>query len=154
MVLSFEFFDLLSPEITLYYKGKLRHSSNISGILTIISIIITTIFTFIFLEDLKRKNPSAFYYNRYIDDIKPIPFNSSGLFHLINLTTPNFPYETNRLFSIIGINQLMYSLDFNNIESFDHYIYDYCEENDIKGIENIFSRNIYELNKLFCLKNF
>ena len=79
MVLSLEFFDLLSPEITLYYKGKLSHSSNISGILTIISIIITLIFTIIFLEDLKRKNPSAFYYNRYIEDIKPIPYNSSGL---------------------------------------------------------------------------
>ena len=154
MVLLFEFFDLLSPEITLYYKGKLRHSSNISGIISIISIIITLICSYIFLLDLKRKNPSAFYYNRYIDDIKLIPLNSSGLFHLINVTSKNIPYEPNRLFSIIGINKLMYSFDFNNIEGFDHYIYDYCEENDIKGIENIFSRNIYELNKLFCLKNF
>ena len=154
MVLSFEIFDLLSPEITLYYKGKLRHSSNISGIISIISIIITLICSYIFLLDLKRKNPSAFYYNRYIDDIKPILLNSSGLFHLINVTSKNIPYEPNRLFSIIGINQLMYSLDFNNIESFDHYIYDYCEENDIKGIENVILENSNEYDKSFCLKKF
>ena len=95
---SFEIFDLLSPQITLYYKGKLRHSSNFSGILTIISIIITTIFTFIFLEDLKRKNPSAFYYNRYIEEIKPIQFNTLGLFHLLNVTKNDFTYESNIVF--------------------------------------------------------
>ncbi len=111
---SFEIFDLLSPQITLYYKGKLRHSSNFSGILTIISIIITLIFTFIFLEDLKRKNPSAFYYNRYIEDIKPIPYNSSGLFHLINVTSGNITYEMNRIFTIVGINKFISSLNFNN----------------------------------------
>ena len=154
MVLSLEFFDLLSPEITLYYKGKLSHSSNISGILTIISIIITTIFTSIFLEDLKRKNPSAFYYNRYIQDIKPVPFNTLGLFHLLNLTTNNFPYESNRVFSIVGIDNFIHSYDLNNIESFDHYIYDYCEEIDIKGIENIILNNTYEFNKSFCLKKY
>ena len=154
MVFSLEIFDLLSPEITLYYKGKHRHSSNISGILSIISIIITLIFTFIFLEDLKRKNPSAFYYNRYIQDIKPIPYNSSGLFHLINLTIINFPYEINRMFTIVGIDRFIYSLDFNDTESFDHYIYDYCEENDIKGIENTILENSYEFIKSFCLKRF
>ena len=138
---SFEIFDLLSPEITLYYKGKLRHSSNFSGILTIISIIITLIFTFIFLEDLKRKNPSAFYYNRYIQDIKPVPFNTLGLFHLLNLTTNNFPYESNRVFSIVGIDNFIHSYDLNNIESFDHYIYDYCEKKDINGIESILKIN-------------
>jgi len=151
---SFEFFDLLSSDITFYYKGKLRHSSNISGIISIISIILTLIFTFIFLEDLKRKNPSAFYYNRYINDIKPIPYNSSGLFHLINLTKTNFPYERNRLFTIVGINRFMNSFNFNNIESFDHYIYDYCEEKDIKGIENVILENSNEYDKSFCLKKF
>ena len=153
MVLSLELFDLLSPEITLYYKGKLRHTSNISGIISIISIIITLIFTIIFLRDLKRKNPSAFYYNRYIENIKPIPYNSSGLFHLLNLSNINFTYETNRIFTIIGINKFTYSYDFNNIESFDHYIYDYCEEKDIKGIESIL-KYTYKLNKSFCLKKF
>ena len=154
MSFSFEIFDLLSPDITLYYKGKLHHSSNISGILSIISIIITLIFTIIFLQDLKRKNPSAFYYNRFIKDIIPTPFNSSGLFHLLNLTSDNFPYESKRIFSIVGIENLMNLYDFNDIESFDHYIYDYCEEIDIKGIEDTILESTFEFNKLFCLKKF
>ena len=44
--------------------------------------------------------------------------------------------------------------DFNDIESFDHYIYDYCEEIDIKGIENTILENVYEFDKSFCLKKF
>ena len=154
MVFSFDFFDLLSPDITLYYKGKLTHSSKISGIISIISIIITLIFSYIFLLDLKRRNPSAFYYNRFVKDIISRPLNSSGLFHLINVTSGNIPYEINRLFTIIGINKLIYLFDFNNIESFDHYIYEYCEEIDIKGIENIILDNTYDFNKLFCLKKY
>ena len=154
MGVSFEFLDLLSPNISLYYKGKNTHSSNASSILSIIAIIITIIFSFIFLQDLKRKNPSAFYYNRYTYDIIPIPFNSSGLFHLLNITYKNFPFEPNRLFSVMGIDNYMYLFDFNDIEGFDHYIYDYCEKIDIKGIEDIILDNVYEFDKLFCLKRF
>ena len=154
MVVSFTFFDLLSPDISLYYKGKISHSSNLSAVLSIISIIITLIFSYIFAQDLKRKNPSAFYYNRFIKDITPIPFNSSGLFHLLNVTREKFPFEPNRIFSIFGISNYMYLFDFNDIESFDHYIYDYCEDIDIKGIEDIILENVYEFNKLFCIKRF
>ena len=155
MGFSLELFDFLSPEITFYYKGKVRHSSIYSGILTIVSAIITLVFTIIFSQDLKRKNPSAFYYNRYIDNLVQIPYNSSGLFHLLNLTGGNdFPYETNRLFSIIGIDNYMDYFDFFDIESFDHYIYEYCDQNDIKGIEEIVLGNVNDFNKLFCVKKF
>ena len=54
MGFSLELFDFLSPEITFYYKGKVRHSSIYSGILTIVSAIITLVFTIIFSQDLKR----------------------------------------------------------------------------------------------------
>ena len=136
MAFNFEIFDLLSPEITFHYKGKLRHSSNSSGILSILSIIITMIVSIIFALELKRKNPSAFYYNRYIENIIPTPYNSSGLFHLINVSDTHFPYESNRLFSIIGVENHLNLFDFNNIESFDHFIYDYCDTIDIQGIED------------------
>ena len=102
MKFSFEIFDILSPEITLFYKGKVHHSSIYSAILSLISIIIIT-FSIIFLQDLKRKNPSAFFYNRFLEEIKPIPYNSTGLFHLLNLTDEKFPYEPNKIFTIVGI---------------------------------------------------
>jgi len=123
MKFSFEIFDILSPEITLFYKGKVHHSSIYSAILSLISIIIIITFSIIFLQDLKRKNPSAFFYNRFLEEIKPIPYNSTGLFHLLNLTDEKFPYEPNKIFTIVGIDNYMYHFDFNNIESFDHYLY-------------------------------
>ena len=154
MVFNFEIFDLLSPEITFHYKGKLRHSSNSSGILSILSIIITMIVSIIFALELKRKNPSAFYYNRYIENIIPTPYNSSGLFHLINVSDTHFPYESNRLFSIIGVENHLNIFDFNNIESFDHFIYDYCDTIDIQGIEDTILEGVEQLDKLFCIKKF
>ncbi len=154
MKFSFEMFDILSPEITLFYKGKVHHSSIYSAILSLISIMIIITFSIIFLQDLKRKNPSAFFYNRFLEEIKPIPYNSTGLFHLLNLTDEKFPYEPNKIFTIVGVDNYMYQFDFNNIESFDHYIYDYCEEIDIKGIENTILNNTLEFNKSFCLKRF
>ena len=154
MNITFQTFDFLSPNIYLYYKGKHKHSSVYSGILSIISISLITIFSFIFLEDLQKKNPSAFYYNRYVDNISAISFNSSGLFHLLNLTPDASEYEVNRLFSIIGINNYMFLIVFNNIEDFDHYIYDYCGINDIKGIDNLILENTYDFNSLFCIKRF
>ena len=154
MKFSFEIFDILSPEITLFYKGKVHHSSIYSAILSLISIIIIITFSIIFLQDLKRKNPSAFFYNRFLEEIKPIPYNSTGLFHLLNLTDEKFPYEPNKIFTIVGIDNYMYRFDFNDIESFDHYIYDYCENIDIKGIEDIILKNTILFEKLFCVKRF
>ena len=154
MVFSFQKLDILSPKITLFFKGKVHHSSSLSMFLSLLSILITICFSIIFLQDLKRKNPSAFFYNRFLDEVNPIPYNSSGLFHLLNLTDDKFPYEPNKLFTIVGVDNYMYLFDFNDIESFDHYIYDYCENSDIKGIEELVLKNTFLFNKLFCVKKF
>ena len=153
MGISFKNFDLLSPNITLYYKTQHRHSSYFSAFLTLFSILLIIIFSIIFGKDLRRTNPSAFFYNRFIEEITPLPYNSSGLFHLINVTDDQITYDSSRVFSIIGINNYMHLYDFNNLESFDHYIYNFCKENDIKGIEDVFD-NTHAYNKLFCIKKF
>ena len=153
MGISFKNFDLLSPNITLYYKTQIRHSSYFSAFLTLFSILLIIIFSIVFGKDLRRTNPSAFFYNRFIEEITPLPYNSSGLFHLINVTDDQITYDSSRVFSIIGINNYMHVYDFNNLESFDHYIYNFCKENDIKGIEDVFD-NTHAYNKLFCIKKF
>ena len=57
---SIEYFDILSPEISLYYKGKLRHSSNCSGCLSIISLLLIIFFSIFFSQDLIYKtNPTV-----------------------------------------------------------------------------------------------
>ena len=60
-------FDFISPRITLFYKGQLKHSSIPSVFISIISVISITILSIIFsLDFILRRNPTAFYYNRYI----------------------------------------------------------------------------------------
>ena len=147
---SIEYFDILSPEISLYYKGKLRHSSNCSGCLSIISLLLIIFFSIFFSQDLIYKiNPTAFYYNRFINKINPINLNSSGLFHIINLNYGTSKLEFNRLFNIIGIENHLRYFNFSNLTSFNHYIYDYCDENDIIGIKDIF-KSILEI-KMYIL---
>lgn len=62
-------FDMISPPITLFYKGDYTHSSIFSGILTIIVYIIHFIFIVYYaLEFINKKNPTAFFFNKYIKD--------------------------------------------------------------------------------------
>ena len=152
---SLQSFDILSPEISLYYKGKLRHSSNCSGFLSIISLLLVIFFSIFFSQDLIYKtNPTAFYYNRFIEQIHPVNLNSSGLFHIINLNYGTLQLEFNRLFTIVGVENHLRYFDFSNLTSFNHYIYDYCEENDIIGIEDTFKSILQIKNVNFCIKKY
>ena len=66
--------DLISPKITLYFKGEKIHSSIFSGILTIIAYL--TVFGFILyyiIRFIKKKNPTIYYYNKYEDEVGTFP---------------------------------------------------------------------------------
>ena len=77
---------MISPEITLYYKGKANHPSIISGTITIISCLTTFTFGIINLVNcLSRKNLRAYFFNRYIGDIGDYYINSTSLFNYIQL---------------------------------------------------------------------
>ena len=45
---SIKYFDILFPEISLYYKGKLRLSSKCSGCISIISLLLILLFSIFF----------------------------------------------------------------------------------------------------------
>ena len=67
--------DKLSPLINLYYRNQDRHSSLLSGILTIISYFILISLSIIFsLEFFLKKNPTSFFYNISFKFIKNISF--------------------------------------------------------------------------------
>jgi hypothetical protein len=60
-------FDFLSPKITLYYKGSSSHSSKLSGIISIISVIfIFSLSIYFSLDLIQRKNPNTYYINRFV----------------------------------------------------------------------------------------
>jgi len=133
--------DMLSPPITLFFKGNNIHSSIFSGLLTIVAYIIIIIFgVYYSLEFIQKKNPSVFFFDRFIEDAGEFTLNSSSIFHYIELRYSSdesllSPIDFNMV-RIIGIE----SITINNYPTTSlintpHWLYGYC--NNSTDTENI-----------------
>ena len=152
--------DLISPSITLYFKGESSHVSVYSGILSIIVIIIIANATIYYsLEFIDRKNPKAYFFTRYIEDAGIFPLNSTQMFHFIQVTEP----ETNQkipldfqAFRIIGFDDAYadnYMNDGEIAKIKDHWIYGNCNNNsDTKGISYLITHKYYEQSA--CIRKY
>ena len=155
-------FDYLSPEITLFYHGYERHASIFSGILTILlSLFIILLIIILSIDFVFKKNPTAYYYNKYVNDLDVFHLNSSGIFHYIFFINKynNHMKIDNKAISIIGtdINQNVIFTN-NNDSEINHYIYEPCNENDVgenllknAGINEDIKENI---NFGYCIKKY
>ena len=142
-----KYFDYLSPTVTFYYKGNLSHSSILSGILSIFAITFMIILAVYYsLDVFNRQQPNTFYFHSFIKDAGIFQFNTSSLFHFINVVY-NKKYSQNQgidfsIFNIIGAN--LYVDNFLNLEKrfgvfdFDHWLYGYCNKDN----------NTFELDEL------
>ena len=137
--------DFLYPPVTLYRKEELHHSSIFSQILTIITYLIIIILGLNFFSNfISKKNPSAYYFNRYVEDDGFYPINSSSIFNFIQIIDSESSNADPIYFDsirIIGALQIidLYLQDLN-LSKYNHWIYDYCNnDTDIKGIEDIIS---------------
>ena len=100
--MKFRNLDFLSPSITLYYRGKNKHSSVFSGIMTILSYtIILACIIYYLLDFFERVNPIIYFFNRYIEDAGKFPFDESSIFHYINLIStsknPDIDFDFNSI---------------------------------------------------------
>ena len=78
----FKSLDYLSPNISIYYKGALTHPSIVSGIFSILALIIVINLGVYFSIDLiRRENPNAFYFNSFIEDAGTYKLNNTSMFH-------------------------------------------------------------------------
>ena len=156
----FRKFDFLSPEICLFYNGQERHSSIFSGILSLfLFIFIIFLIIFLSIDFIYKKNPTAYFYNRYVDDLDVFHLNSTGIFHFIFFIHRDSGLNPidNRAISIIGT-----ELDFNEVFSYkdsemSHYIYDLCNEKDAGNLlenENIYKDLKYTINNSYCIKKY
>ena len=152
-------FDWLTDPVTLYYNGGLQHTSIASVVTSIIGYVSSVIIgLYLSVDFFKRKNPTVFYFNRYVEDSGIYPFNSDSIFHLFRfVTTTNTRDEEidPTYIRVIGTqSSIQEYLDLNHsIAAHDHWIYGLCDNGtDIKGIEFLYDYDIFHLS--YCIKKY
>ena len=148
--------DNLSPQITLFYKGYDRHSSTISGIISLLTYLTIIVLGIIFSIDfLLKRNPRAYFYNRFIYDVGIFSFNNSGLFHFILVgEVKNISYD-DRTFNIIGVNKATsFSNEKRNITLYDHWIYEPCNNQHIGNLKEYLNDYKTSFYNGFCINKF
>ena len=131
-----QYFDLISPPITLFYKREERHINIISGVLSIITyaFIVSALFYY-GLEFYHRRLNTFYFYNTMIDDAGIFPLNSSSMFHYVTVGKKSIDF---RAVNVIGINKyITYYMNNDDITKIDHWVYGPCNLEDAKGMENI-----------------
>ena len=154
--------DFLSPKITLYHNGELSHSSWISGIISLIQIIIMILCGIYYSLDLiYHREPRSFFYYRFIDNAGFYPINSSSFFHFISISTNEniaVDYDFDFLsFRIIGIDSYYVNyLENKNLTNIDHWLYGKCNINsDTHGIGYLINkRDFNRFENFACIKKF
>ena len=159
--------DMISPPITLYFRGDEKHSSIFSGILTFIAYTIVFIFgVYYALEFINKENPTAYFFNRYIEDAGTFPVNASSMFHFIQLvdTETNEPIPMDfRAFRIIGFDEVYSDTYIKDEEGkapkqripteFNHWLYGPCNnESDTEGIGYLIKHKYYEQSA--CIRKY
>ena len=151
--------DKLSPYITLYFKGERRHASKSSGILSLITyLLVLLIIIHYIIIFINKKEPKAYFFNRYTEDAGNFPLNSSMMFNFIQIceqeTNSPIPFDFSAI-KVIGSDDVFSDEYMNNpdiILNRTHWIYEYCENEDIGGLANLIDyKNFY---KSICIRKF
>ena len=153
-IMSFQFPDEISPNITLYYKNETKHSSLFSKILTFFAYIgVAAISCFFIYDFLSKKLPNAFYFNKFINDTGSFYFNTSGLFHVVS---PWGQYDK-RAFTVLGLRNIgVGTFVVNpNPENYDHWIYEQCDQSEFpKSVKEYLGEGIEKFKYSLCISKF
>ena len=152
--------DYLSPPVTFYHQGSLSHPSIISGILSIFSFLLIIAAACYFLLDIiKRKNPTAFYFNSFVEDSEIFPLNASSFFHFISLSVNFKELDIGGVdftsFRIIGFDNYFQAYLINNkdLSKMDHWLYGLCNnETDTEGIGYLIKYDFFK--KSACIRKY
>ncbi len=144
--------DILSSPITIYYNKREKHSSFISVFLSFI-IYFTGLFLtiYFFIDFLKRKYPSTFFYKTILEDTGKIYLNKSDFFHFLNIYSNN-SYDNTDNYIVVGF--ISNNSEYNAFgeKEMDYWIYDKCDESDLEYF--IGKINYTEFHRGLCLKKF
>lgn len=152
------YLDILSPPITLYFKGNSIHPSLFSGILSIISSFIIGAFAIYYIvQYINKEDKTIYYYNRYVEDAGIFPVNASMMFHFIQfIKTGNNKYEPIDFdyMRIVGLEETIDNyMDNYNLSKYDHWLYGPCNNTtDTKGISYLITQDYFE--QAACIKKY
>ena len=155
--------DFLSPKITLYYKGRNTHISQIGGLLSILLLFLIIIIIFYILWDIinPKLSSSHIYEINNVNGKISQAISYSGINHFIQIYT----HTGNGWFGELDKKNIMiYSIKENqnsfhnnlniNLTNTEHWLYDKCEKmSEIN--QNLFSKiskTIPNYSKSICLR--
>jgi hypothetical protein len=153
-------FDWLSPPITLYFKGENQHASIISAVLSIICyVLVFASGIYYALGFVNKKNPKAYFFNRYVVDAGYFPVNSSLMFNFIQIcdqmTNEAIPFDFT-VFRVVGFDDVYSDEYMNNpdiLNNKNHWIYGNCNNNsDTEGIGYLVDFKYYEQSA--CIRKY
>ena len=155
----FKKIDLVSPQISLYFNNKKRHSSFIGGFFSLIFILnfLGILIQYSAFNTLPNKHSLNIYRN-FDENINAEFFNENnfGIFHFFYLYNKNnninndelIKYKNlkNGIIHIYMLNSLnIYDFNSTNFQNYDHWVYDSCNnyalEEDLK----------YDYSFSFCI---
>ena len=150
-------FDWLTPPITLYYKGELQHSSICSAIISILGYLSSIIIgLYLSIDFFKRKSPTVFSFNRFIDDAGIFPLNSKSMFSFIQFRDVNgVPSNIDPSYiRLVGtISSIESYASRNDVTRKDHWLYDLCNnDTDIDGVEHLYNYRFF--NNSYCIRKY
>ena len=148
--------DIISPSITLYYKEELLHSSIFSVILSLICyILMVGCGSYYLLQFFRRKNLTAFFFNRYVENAGNFPVNSSSLFSFFQLVRDDvvldIDFDSLRFIGLdVTIDTYVSDSDLTN---YNHWIYGKCNnDSDTQGIGYLI--NSVDYFKSACIRKY
>lgn len=149
--------DIISPKLTLYFKNNESHSSSLGGVITIIAYTLILSSTIYFSLDIfLHNNPTAFYYNKFVEDVGVFPLNSSSMFHFFQMSLVNNEVDIVdfNAISIIGVQELINTYTENNdLTNYDHWVYGNCDPNkDLNDLDYLNTFSNFE--KSGCIRKF
>ena len=145
-------FDMISPPITLFFKGEGSHVSIYSGLLSIVAYVIVVVAAFYYaLGFINRDSPKAYFFTRYVDDAGTFPVNATQMFHFIQVSDPNtnekVPLDF-AAFRIVGFDDAYSDNYMDNpgiVKTKNHWVYGKCNNiSDTKGISYLIDQKYYE----------
>ena len=154
----FKKFDIISPTISIYHKGSLKHSSIFSGIISIISVLFIFIIVIYYSLDMIRKtNPKIYNIESYIEDVPIFKVNYTSFFHFINIVTvgrdPGVDGIDFTKLRIIGSKVYYSNYLHANIKDINHWIYGPCNNSsDLGEIAKLITYDFFQ--KCACIKKY